>query len=691
MQMELSKDQEAALELIINFLCDDTLETFILRGGAGTGKTTLIAKIVENLAKINLSCALLAPTGRSARILGNKVKLITEQNINSSTIHSAIYTLETLDVNDDAETTNDPGLRMIFPLKVEEPSVSLFIIDEASMVGDKETHGDFVQFGSGRLLQDIVTYSRLKRPGRETDHLTKVLFVGDPAQLPPIGEENSPALSEIYLSEKYDLSVAAFDLVSVMRQAEGSAILDRATEIRNAIESEVFNSFDLQPNGKDVVEIDANQAIDIIEKSKKNKTSKVVVVHSNAAALDYNQSIRERLWGDAKNPIQPSDTLLVSRNSHATGLRNGDLVMAIEVQPMAEEFEVPVKGDSVVKLTFRGAQVAFREFDGTIVKLRCFLLENLLASPARELSPLEQRALLVHFRNRNPNLRHKSKEFRKLILNDPYFNALQVKYGYAMTCHKAQGGEWNTVLVDFSHEVGKRNSSFFRWAYTSITRAKESLLIIQPPTFDVIEDDMWAENHQDVDLIGGQEHTTDADWQRLMFSTATAPLMTIHQELRTLWNSKGIIISQLQHLQNCERYTVSSNAGHAQVQYYYNGKYKISHYSSLSGSSFNAELADEALLAFKEIENDSTIEKPDQFIQDFIDRLDLALADTAIERLKFKQLAYRLRINFADETRNGEIDFTYNGKLTWTDAQEVGGRGVSKGLYEDIQRLMTQQ
>ena len=154
------------------------------------------------------------------------------------------------------------------------------------------------------------------------------------------------------------------------------------------------------------------QGLDLIEHDLKSKYSSVVVVQSNAAALKYNRSIRERLWGDANMPVQVRDTLLVNRNCAVTKLRNGDLVIVLEVDPDTEMVTVPRKGSSAVTLNFRSATVAYREYDGTVVKNRCFVLENLLQSPNRELSALEQRALLVHFRNRHPRLHVKSDEFR---------------------------------------------------------------------------------------------------------------------------------------------------------------------------------------------------------------------------------------------------------------------------------------
>lgn len=692
MTIQLNKDQTSALTAIQDFLKDDTIDAFILRGGAGTGKTTLIGKLVEELARMHLSPALLAPTGRAARILGNRVKQLTGREIVGGTIHSCIYVLDQVEVNEEASDTNDPGIRMLFPLRDDEPTMSLIVIDESSMLGDRKTQGDFVQFGTGRLLRDVVTFARLKRTGRKRDHIVKILFVGDPAQLPPVGEDFSPALSADYLASEYGIATSEFDLGLVMRQAEGSAILEQATEVRNAIFAGRFNSFSLAANGSDITELEEKQALDLVKHSLEAKASTVVVVHSNATALDYNQSIRERLWGNAKLPIQPRDTLLINRNSHLYGLANGDLVKVLQVDPDPEIVSVPVRGSAPVELRFRSADVAFRDYDGSVIKKRCFLLENLLQSPNREISPLEQRALLVHFRKRHPSLHSKSKEFRKLIKNDPYFNALQVKYGYALTCHKAQGGEWETVVVDFSQGGGVRNAAFFRWAYTAITRAAKNLVVVQPPEFDVIDPGMWGETISSEPAGNAsekQDPMADIDWHRLSFSASIAPLMPIHQRLRTSWESKGIRIDQLQHLQYCERYTVARDEARAVVQYYYNGKNRMGRFESMLGHAYDPKLADDAILAFQEIEAREPAEQPDQFILDFLKRLDTAIGNSGIQRVGYKAMPYRLRVGFSDDHRKGDIDFTYDGKLTWTKAQEVGGPGASGGLYDDIQQMMS--
>ena len=689
--MQLTQDQACAINAVDSFLRDKTLDAFVLRGSAGTGKTTLIAKIVDLVAASNMSCALLAPTGRAARILGNKVRQITRQEIATGTIHSAIYSLKHLDVNEEAQSDNDPGLRLIFPLKEEEPSVRVFIIDEASMVGDREAPGDFVRFGSGRLLKDIISYSRMQRPGREGEQIVKLLFVGDPAQLPPVGENISPALCKNHMTKEYRLRIVVHELEKVMRQSEGSGILERATTIRQAISKKVFNSFSMNPNRQDVVKIEGNQALDRIETDINERKSAVIVVHSNATALDYNRSIRARLWGNADQPVRPRDTLLINRNSQS-GLRNGDLVQVLEVARAAEKYNVPIKGNGRVELSFRSAEVDYCECDGTVVRLPCLLLENLLDSRVRELSPLEQRALLVHFRMRHPDLPPRSDEFRLALLHDRYFNALQVKYGYAMTCHKAQGGEWDTAYVDFHYGGGYRNASFFRWAYTAITRAKQRLYVIGAPGFDeiCIKWSPSATNSSGASSPFGTDPTKDTDWNRLSFSAATAPLMPTHQRLRENWDSHKIIIEQLQHLQYCERYSLVRRDSTVNVQYYYNKKFQIVRHGPAPGENTNQDLLNEALEAFNVInEAGTTAEQPDQFIQDFLDHLDVKLSNSPLKRSAFKtSMPYRLRVSFSDTIRQGDIDFIYDGSMKWTAAQEVGGPGASDGIYDEVRLLM---
>jgi len=691
--IELNGEQTEALNAITAFVRDDATDVFILRGSAGTGKTTLIAKIAASLAAAKIPCMALAPTGRAARILGNKLHAISSgSGCASKTIHSEIYSLKQVEVNEEAETANDPGLRMIFPLRQDEPTVSLYIVDETSMVGDKESREDLVRFGSGRLLADLVAFSRSKRPGRTNDQLAKLLFVGDAVQLPPVGENFSPALSEKYLKDEFGLRVGVFELNTVMRQAEGSSILDHATKLRDAVITGRFNEFALDVSQPDLQKADSTWAIERIMEGLRNKEPNVAVVQSNAAALDYNRNIRQRLWGDADLPVQLGDILLVNKNSPTHLLNNGDLVKVTRVGK-AEHIPVPIRGGYRPELRFRDVTVAYRDGDGGVIHQPCFLLENLLDSRERELPPVETRALLVHFRTRHPSLHPKSDAFRQALKRDQHFNALQVKYGYAMTCHKAQGGEWDTAIVDFAATGGTRNEGFFRWAYTAITRAKKTLVVVNPPNFSATSGIAWATAYtspfaaRQPDL---EELTVDPDWNRLSFSTGIAPLMVVHQQLRSVWKAQGIEIGQLQHLQYLERYTLIRGDKRAAVQYYYDGKYRVGKSGVVPNAMSDSELANDALAAISALGSGAPPNGVESFVSEFLEKLDSAILGSAIRREGCESLPYRLRVTFSDGIRRGQVDFSYNGKHTWTTAQEVGGLGSSQGLYDEVQRYMAE-
>lgn len=677
--IELNSEQQSALVSLQNFLHDDDSDVFILRGSAGTGKTTLIAKFTQYLNEVKCSYTLLAPTGRASRILGAKVAQITDIQSESSTIHRMIYQLDTITTNDDEiQSENDPALRFYYPLKTDESMVNLFIIDESSMIGDKENKGDFIQFGSSKLLKDVLEFCRIARLQRKNDHTTKIIFVGDVAQLPPIGENFSPALSEEYLLNEYSVKATTFDLTKVMRQSSESTVLMQATNIRNAITNNKFNAFEIEVNNKDIYSLNPAQALNWITDNITNIKPSVAVVYSNETALRYNRSIREKLYGSADTQIQIGDLLLVNKNSTLHQLSNGDLVKVIEVNPMAEQRSIQLKTkdekglvkQNDVNLIFREITVAYRLMNGDI-QTNCLILENLLNLPNRELSPLEIRALYVDFLIRNPQAKTNKELKKELLKKDPYFNALQVKYGYAITCHKAQGGEWKNVLVDFSGIKGLQNKQFFQWAYTAITRTSQNLVVVNPPNFNEISTMVW-DNISPSNNQNANKTVTGID--------------KIYQKLLEKWTEFGFKIVDTAHLQYCERYTILANNQQIKVQFYYNGKFKITRYEIMPNQNVDNELSHKILSAFNF--DGKQQNNVNDFIGDFIQKTEQYLKGSSIKMIEFREMPYRLRIKFSDGNRIGEIDFNYNGKQNWTTVQEVGGIGATNGLYQEISQLM---
>ena len=682
----LNADQTDALREIEAFLAGPG-RCFILEGSAGTGKTTLLSVLAERLTATQAGFCLLAPTGRAARILERAT------GYEARTIHSAIYTFDKIDVFEDAAEQNEPGMQVRFGLSTDDPGRILIIIDEASMLGDVKIEQDMLVFGSGRLLADLIHHARVVPPERPAN--AKILFVGDPAQLPPVKETLSPALSAEYLLETFGLNTMGYELTKTMRQAAGSVVLARATELHEAIKSRSFVRFDLAPNGEEISSVSAVGAIDaMLEQKEPRSSSSALITYTNAQTLQYNRSIRGRLWGDETCAPRRGDVLLVNQNSVRYPLSNGDLVRIIDEVSDPERKSVPVRGESEpVNLVFRSTTVAYANADGTVQKTQCRFLENLLQSPERSLPPLEHRALLVDFRMRNPDLRPGSAEFIKALVDDPYFGALQVKYGYALTCHKAQGGEWDMVAIDFSDTRGRQNENFFRWSYTALTRARSRVALVGAPSFDQYTEMQWdaPATPEPVDDNGNKETPPDPDWERYHFSQMPEIFFHRHCLLRKAWQEKQIGIEALDHLQYCERYQVRRSNEHGTVQYWYRGNGEVSRVQGANGIAVASDFIADALSVMNSIlleDGADNITDNDSFLGAFRDRVTTAIDGSGIRLLSSRSMEYRLRMRFEVNGHVAEIDFIYDNKQKWTNATEVGGRGKSGGLIDRLRNLL---
>ena len=643
----------------------------------------------------------MAPTGRSARILNSKTA------IPAKTIHAHIYALDKIQVDEDATNPDNPGYadsndsshRFYFPLNENEPQSALFIIDESSMIGDLENKGDLVQFGSGKLLSDLIQYARIGRYGHISGERVKILFIGDPTQLPPVSESNSPALSKEYLTNEFNVVATGFNLTKVMRQSEGGEILTQATKLRDSIIEKQFNSFSLKGNGSEIQEISTQNAIDTAVESMAKKVSVAFVTYTNKQALTLNQSIRERIFSKQDLPMQVGDTLLVNKNSPLYSLNNGDLIKVVNPNHLPEVKSIRMKGvEHPVELSFRDVLIAYRDFNGAIIRSNAFILENLLTSNERELSAAENRALMIDFRSRHKALKTNSKEFKAAIGSDKYFNALQVKFGYALTCHKAQGGEWDTVIVDFSDARGNTNESYFRWSYTAITRASKKLLTISAPSFNEMSTLDWNGTAPPYSNVNSNslysEMWKDPDWVRFSFIKGQEALFANYEKISKLLLENSLNVASITHNQYCEDYLISSENNHVNIQYWYNAKGSVSKIAikPVSRADMNPDLNEEALKLFNLAIFDETLsfDGQDEFFLKFKRQLSSLLKDSNISIVSIRALAYCYRIEFDEEGHKSQIDFFYNNKEQWTKAQEVGGDDSSKGLKQRLEALFKQ-
>lgn len=455
-------------------------DVVMVKGPAGSGKTTLIKQIVAESRRLERDCLLMAPTGRAAKVLTDR----TGQK--ALTIHKCIYGEVDLEEHFDA-SGDSSTYKWIFAQKSNPmPANSVLIVDEASMISDIFTDEERMRFGSGYLLTDLMRFADLKA----TNNQYKLILVGDPYQLPPVGSNHSPALDKAYLERKFQMKVDELLLTTIYRQAKGNAIFQNAGMLRQALEAKDFSSFKLDYS-EDVQRLEPSDFVRHYDARTQCKVDPgvLVVAHSNQVVRNYNHWIRSLLFPGAKELVV-GDILLVTQNNYAPdttkpdeSLYNGEFVEILELFPgiETEQGVLRRKGEIISHaFRFQKAKIKVRP-DGEVLTVRLML--DLLDSPEPGLTDDQSDALYVNFRMRNSHLKPQTPEFIDAIHKDPYLNSLKVKFGYAVTCHKAQGGEWHTVFVDYKYHGGYTNEAFFRWAYTALTRAKVISFSMESPEY----------------------------------------------------------------------------------------------------------------------------------------------------------------------------------------------------------------
>lgn len=489
MKIQLTEHQQKAFDVIKTCLTDDTTQVMILKGYAGTGKTTLLSLVADFLRDNHLNFQLAAPTGRAAKVLRDKIGSVgisyvdehgnkVSSEVSGQTLHRTIYSRDLKCIEIENEDKSKKSFRFVFPVRSASASIHALIVDESSMVSDMINSTEFFVFGSGRLLTDVIAYAR-------QSGISKMLFVGDDAQLPPVGDKNSQALNEDYF-RGMGFNTRVVEMTEVVRQAGESGILRAANYIRGILGEDSRNrqSFVIEDNGDDIIDITnsnaAEQYTDMFPVPEVGNSA--FVCFSNRRSYEMNKAIREILFPDmAKETI--GDILLICSNSYdvfGCEMFNGDMVKVVGVGEEEVHRNVPVthKGEKRhVDLVFRPVEIMYPNSNKVV---NCIILRNMIDTPERDISVWEQKALYIDFCIRNSKLKEGTGEFKKMLVSDPYFNALKVKFGYAMTCHKSQGGEWDVAFVDYSGRCGLFDDAL-RWCYTATTRAKRQLRIINPP------------------------------------------------------------------------------------------------------------------------------------------------------------------------------------------------------------------
>ena len=458
-----SAQQALALQQIKLFLASPGGGVFILKGYAGTGKTTLLQNLAIQLQKEKKKFELLAPTGRAATVLKAKTGL------SAQTIHSELYSFSDID-GEVSDNIKDPKqedfgqMRLMFAMRAPDPQEKkIYIADEASMIADEP--GDptsYAHFGSGHLLSDLL-------------HIVgtnKLIISGDPCQLPPVTSIESPALSETWM-KKQGKVVHSFELTDILRQKETSGILQLATKVRKIAQSTSYPKWIKLPVSgiKENITLmtHVEQKQHYIEQIKKQTSYETIAIcNSNNNCADINKSVRLALYQSAVAPLQIGDILMVTQNNHLVPLTNGDFVEVAKVGDVQN-----YKGIRFIHVTVK-AQHTSMEYES-------LLCEEVLFNGQANLTADQQRMLMIDFsqRMRRKGIRPKSDAYYQALSMDPYLNSLRANFGYAVTCHKSQGGEWDSVYLFLNKGMYcMPPASLSRWWYTGITRAKEHLYMV---------------------------------------------------------------------------------------------------------------------------------------------------------------------------------------------------------------------
>ena len=440
-------EQEGAMMLFAQFLTDrEERSVFVLRGSAGTGKTTLAAAVVRALTTLEQKLVLMAPTGRAAKVFSGYAHHA------AYTIHRRIYRQKTA------------GDLSVFNLNVNLATETLFMVDEASMISNQ---GFSDTFGSGCLLDDLIQFVYGGRNCR-------LVLIGDVAQLPPVGEGESPALMTDVL-RGYGLTVYECDLNEVLRQAEDSGILWNATRIRQAyddvpnIRVEGFADIQVMP-GDELIESLANSY------SRVGIDDTMVVTRSNKRANIYNQGIRNMVL-DRDEELCTGDRIMIVKNNYywteqskeIPFIANGDIAVVRRVRHVHELYG------------FRFAEVTMTLPDYDDYEQTAIVMLDTLTSEAPALTRDQQQQLYDKVMEDYMDVPYKSDRLKK-IKQDKYYNALQIKFAYAATCHKTQGGQWAHVYIDQGYVTDDMlGPDYLHWLYTALTRATEKVFLVNWP------------------------------------------------------------------------------------------------------------------------------------------------------------------------------------------------------------------
>ncbi|KAF2956930.1 AAA family ATPase [Marinitoga sp. 38H-ov] len=534
----LTKDQKYVAIELDKFIYN-SLDFLIIQGSAGTGKTFLISQFVKYLHRKNLNFMILAPTGRAAKIIYMK------SNFKAKTIHSEIYSLFHKEIN-----LNNDEIKIYFKLKDTIYNNTIFILDESSMISDTHQLDDNLIFGSGKILSDLINYIKMGKSN-------KIIFLGDEYQLPPINSRYSPALNIEYIEKNFNIKGEKLFLNEVIRQKSESYILKNANKIKENINNNTFINLKLEYNNNFIkTDLFTNKY------NYKELGKDIIITSTNEKAIEYNLKIRNKLG--FKNKIEIGDILLNTKNTYFNEktIFNGEFFKVIDILNHEKKDAFVGKNEHII-LDFYDLALK-NVFSDEIIKFK--IISNSLFSKNTDIDINLKKAIYSFCIN---NLSQETKLPLDFIIrimeNDPYFNALHVKYGYAITAHKAQGGEWDKVFIDPYYYNSPKTKEYYQWLYTTITRAKKCVYIKELPirTFPYnklkLKNDFYIKKNINISY-------------NLNFSNSH--LKELYLAFRDIISDKYFEIIGVEHFKYQEIYYIKKNNEYLKVQLYYNKNFE---------------------------------------------------------------------------------------------------------------------
>jgi hypothetical protein len=670
----LTPSQEQAVQSMQAFLDSPDDRCIILNGYAGTGKTFLIGGLVRYLNHKHRTANMMAPTGRAAHVLRER------HQIDASTIHRHIYSMKSLKEYKEIDENGDITYKFYFETKNNDTEHdTVFIVDEASMISDMHSESEFMHFGSGRLLSDLIEYINFD----SNDYRKKLILVGDGAQLPPVGMNSSPALDPAYLKDKCFIESAACELTDVVRQNETSPILQNATNIRELLRKQKFPAFDFHSDDHIIKELEPHKFTESFVQDWPARANQkpVIVTYTNNSAKTYNQAVRQKIFPNTPN-ITGGDQIIIVKNNYnyERSLLNGQMGTIVAAADDTESRHVPLnvgtddlgkKKIESIHLEFRDVTLQFKDDYGTPFDITCKISENCLHNSEAQISSEYSKALYVDFKKRHPELKAKDPEFKEALKADPYFNAVMLKFGYAITCHKAQGGEWHTVFIDFSGK-NKLNADDLRWSYTALTRAEQCVVATNALHHGILKPkkqrSVLGAKHQPVPTESSSQTSDDGD-DSTPSSASTAPATSPQDLIKNAVVAHlpdGWEITDVRCFPYNERFTLSVGQSLLTASIYYNSKNRISkvQITPTQGLEVECQTAHDSLSPLKGLSLTSGAANAHDVApahETFVKELKQALHGGGVEVLNLEsKTEFHVIARIHDGNQEGEINYYFD-------------------------------